>query len=576
MTEEFQKFKLKTVKGLSMSKAKKYINKYFIPLTDGRHAMLIANVTYTYYEEDKLKKTYFKRMNKELSDYYFKENDNLREVVFKLNYPVLFDDYINMCPSFLHTVKPYDSYDKKMKKRVNVMLSYVKEVLADNNEEVYDYLLKWTANMAKGKRNDSALYLKGIEGLGKSTFFEFLRTYVFGEDLCYQGGSRPLTSKFNGELSGKMLVVFEELESVSAGEWMRIGSILKRDITSPTIMIERKGETAVKEENIGNYVIISNHEAVQDENGRKYFVLDLNPKYRNNFEYFSNLHKNCSNKETGEAFFSYLNEYDTEGFLPLKFPITRAKQEAKSRRLDSAYEFLKQEYILKEKEIGRQSVSDLHNEYQKFCTTYHFKPKDKIKFNSTLRDIGIEYTKSNGTNVYKISKQTLEDIANKFGWICDLDEYVQKNDESEDVADCDIKELQKENIQHRRLIHKLKALLKANNVEYDSEEEVKPIVTKKSDTTKKNNKGDESDDSDSEEEETPKLEKKEKKEKKIVKEEEDTPKYDKKEKKTKKVVKEESEEESEEELEYDSEDEVFHPKSIGKEDISYALKFMKK
>jgi hypothetical protein len=40
-----------------------------------------------------------------------------------------------------------------------------------------------------------------------------MRPYVIGLDLCYQGGSAPLKNNFNSELSGKLMVLFEELEN---------------------------------------------------------------------------------------------------------------------------------------------------------------------------------------------------------------------------------------------------------------------------------------------------------------------------------------------------------------------------
>ena len=49
------------------------------------------------------------------------------------------------------------------------MNSYILEVLANNNQKVYDYIIKWYACVAQGKKNETCLYLKGPEGIGKST-----------------------------------------------------------------------------------------------------------------------------------------------------------------------------------------------------------------------------------------------------------------------------------------------------------------------------------------------------------------------------------------------------------------------
>ena len=60
--------------------------------------------------------------------------------------------------------------------------------------------------MCRGNKNDCCLYLKGSQGAGKSSFSDFLRDDIIGAALSIQTGSSPLKSKFNGELSGKLLV----------------------------------------------------------------------------------------------------------------------------------------------------------------------------------------------------------------------------------------------------------------------------------------------------------------------------------------------------------------------------------
>ena len=145
------------------------------------------------------------------------------------------------------------------------MLNHIKEVLCSSNDDAYNFLLKWLSNMIKGNRNFSALYLKGPQGLGKSTPIEFISDWVLSRPLCHQGGSGPFKSRFNGELSGKLMVMFEELENFSSSDWMAISCVLKRQITSNAIMIERKGQDAREEINLNNYILLSNNDAIKDE-----------------------------------------------------------------------------------------------------------------------------------------------------------------------------------------------------------------------------------------------------------------------------------------------------------------------
>ena len=60
------------------------------------------------------------------------------------------------------------------------MLNYLKEIWASDNEAQFQFIIKWLSKMAKGGKNQSVLYLKSEQGIGKSTFTDFLRKHVIG------------------------------------------------------------------------------------------------------------------------------------------------------------------------------------------------------------------------------------------------------------------------------------------------------------------------------------------------------------------------------------------------------------
>ena len=179
-----ENFSLDLIKSLSQNQAKEYLIKYFIPLTNGNHAFLV-NGKYEIYETKIIKSTYFNRMSKELNEYYFKIYTSIKRVSYKLNGDLFIgNDELNLCPKMLvKQMKPYIEYDEEIKKGVDSMLQFIKEVLASDSEDAYRYLLKWLANMLQGNKNDTCLYLKGQQGIGKSTLFEFLKVFVIGNVL---------------------------------------------------------------------------------------------------------------------------------------------------------------------------------------------------------------------------------------------------------------------------------------------------------------------------------------------------------------------------------------------------------
>jgi hypothetical protein len=274
-TQVLENFSLAKIESLCAIDAKAYLMKYFVPLSDGNHAFY-EDGKFVIREQKVIKSTYFNRMSKELNDYYFRDYTDIRKVTYELNKPIFYGDYINLCP----TIKakndlPYSSYNDKVKQGVLAMVQFIKEVLADDNEQSCQYLLKWISNMLKGEKNDACLYLKGQQGIGKSTLTDFLKHHVIGTDLMLETGSEPLKNKFNIILGGKLLVLFEELENFSVNEWSAVSSVLKRLLTSKTIALEGKNANSFQSNNMNNYILNSNNDAIKDDDGRRYFILDI-------------------------------------------------------------------------------------------------------------------------------------------------------------------------------------------------------------------------------------------------------------------------------------------------------------
>ena len=237
---QFENFDLKKIKTLNYEQQKTYISKYFIPLTNGAHCRLL-NGKYDIIDKTILNDTYLNRCDKKLKNYYHTEIDELRTPVFEINKPVFYESNINLCPQ-LPIFKPYKDFTDDIKSKVEIFLSFVKEVLCNKNLEIYNYLLKWLSNLSKGNKNDCALVLKTLtKGVGKSTLTTMLMEFVLGNDLCIETGSGPIKSNFNSILGGKLLVVFEEIETFTQSEWSAVDCRLKRQITSNKITLEKKG-----------------------------------------------------------------------------------------------------------------------------------------------------------------------------------------------------------------------------------------------------------------------------------------------------------------------------------------------
>ena len=417
---------------LSVSDAKEYIKKYFYPLSTGLHVQVEYDPdhkpVYEIKEAKIIKEVYFNRLQKVLQDFYFKQYDQIKTLTCELNKPFVFGKFINTCPAFMHEVKPFESFSTEAKANVKLMLDYLKEIWANGNENQYQFIIKWFANMAKGGKNQSVLYLRSEEGIGKSTFTDFLRKHVIGNKLCILSGSNPLTSQFNAILFCKLLVVFEELESFSTNQWQAVSTRIKRDTTADTCNYEDKFVKAFTARNISNYIINSNVDAIKNDEGRRYFILDLSHKRKGDIKFFDNIYKSCMNDECGDAFFSYLFSVDLTDYHDQDFPATQAKQDAIVKRLDNVSRFIKEKYILKYKDF-KLNLKDAFDEYILFCVSIGGKELCKIDFNKKLDLLTIKSYKS-GTdhNKFNYSHDKLVEIANINKWMHDTDQYEIKID----------------------------------------------------------------------------------------------------------------------------------------------------
>ena len=206
-------------------------------------------------------------------------------------------------------------------------LAYINETLCSNNIQALKFLLRWISNVVKGVKNQSAVYFKTEQqGAGKSTLWEIIVNRVIGKSLGLICGSDPIKSNFNSILGGKILVVFEELENFSKNEWTVISTRLKRWITSDSITLEKKGIDSYDADNLNNYVAISNNDAIKDEQGRRYFILDVSALHVGDRAYWDDLYATCHNDSFGGcALFIFVRSRHNRLKLA-RFPIDREQK----------------------------------------------------------------------------------------------------------------------------------------------------------------------------------------------------------------------------------------------------------
>jgi len=418
---------------LGIEDAKIYMLRYLFPCEGG--VILNANGRLEFKSCDTMNKTYYSRIDKILMRWFKTQTLDIYSRVCIPGRQLVLDNTINVVGRFKHDIDiKYKDIRKKTRQRVDKVINFIREVWCSDDEKQLNYILDWIATVCQGKKNSSILYAKTItEGVGKSSLSDFLKDYVIGNRLSVPGDSSMLKTGNNYALYGKVLVTFEELASTYA-EWNKISAALKEWATSTTIQYNEKYMVGFSGNNINNYIINTNTEAVKGANGRRYFICDLSTKYVGDVDYWTDLHDNIMRDDVGKAFFILMNERDISNYKSNVFPVTTKKKEYISELLNPVHKFIKFNYLLCNKEIKKVSTKELYENYKTFCSNLEIKIMTQRSFNGAMSELNFKYKVSNSKMFYNISLDDLKDVASKRNWLSDMDaDQLEENTIWDDV-----------------------------------------------------------------------------------------------------------------------------------------------
>lgn len=223
----------------------------------------------------------------------------------------------------------YNVLEKVNMELIKPFLYFINEVVCDSHEESYKYVIGWIAHMLQnpGVKNETALILKGLQGIGKNRFTDVLCELTSGYSEKNITDIAELTGNFNSVVENKMLVILNELRNFGEDRMVNFNS-LKSIITDDTIRINEKNQPRRTAENVANFIFVSNNSyPVKIELGdRRYVVLQCNGKYKGQFEFFKQL-VNSFTKEFYDNLLTYFMKYDLSSFNVRNIPMTEAKED---------------------------------------------------------------------------------------------------------------------------------------------------------------------------------------------------------------------------------------------------------
>ena len=271
-------------------------------------------------------------------DYKFRRE--YYEVVFRPNiyYRYRFNEsnVLNLWKGWVYDYDPNYKLDMECIKNI---IYHLKEIVCNNNEECYNYLLKQWKVILLGKKSNIALGLTGSHGVGKNIITEYFGTQIIGKKYySYVSNIDTLLGQFTSMKSEKVFIVCDELDHWSGSK--KDSNKLKSIITSILSKKELKGKDAYNIESYCNYAFLSNFNQflrLEGKTDRRYYVLKVSSKKQGDTKYFKKLNLDMGNTPktsvltkkqkkyadyVGENFFHFIMGQNLDNFDLEKIPLT--------------------------------------------------------------------------------------------------------------------------------------------------------------------------------------------------------------------------------------------------------------
>lgn len=187
---------------------------------------------------------------------------------------------------------------------------FLKNIICDGIQERYKWLLDLLAFKIQNpsKLSEICLILHGEQFIGKSFFTDVFCTKLFGKhNSNVTAVTEDLISRFNGNIAGKLLVVFPEIVASSFKERRKISESMKNFATNTTIAKEEKGVDKIEIKNAVQILITTNNwrNVPIGDDKRRYCIITLSTREKNNALYFAKVN-DALNHEEMNHFMHYL------------------------------------------------------------------------------------------------------------------------------------------------------------------------------------------------------------------------------------------------------------------------------
>ena len=230
---------------------------------------------------------------------------------------------------------------------VKILLDFLKEIICNNSDEMYKYLISWLRRICKTpwQKTQTVLLFHSKQGSGKGSFVNWMIKWLFGINNSAYASVNTITQKHNAILANKIFMGIDELPTVEK-QFHNLFDTLKGIITDPYLTVEPKGIEPYTIDNLCNFIFMTNnkHSVKLEQSDRRYVVFEINEKRCEDFEYWSYAHKEIFTENMANTFFRYLVSIEDDNKLVVdlrKIPSSKLREIMKEMSLTNVECFIK-------------------------------------------------------------------------------------------------------------------------------------------------------------------------------------------------------------------------------------------
>lgn len=208
----------------------------------------------------------------------------------------------------------------KREKELETILNHIR-ILCNHEESVYDYFIKWIAQMIQYPEIKTIMpTFISEQGAGKGTLFKLFEK-MLGNEKVFEttNPKRDVWGDFNGMMTGCFLVNLNEL---SKKDTLEAEGKIKGLITDTTLAINQKGIPQYKIKSYHRFITTTNREEPLNSSrgDRRNLIIRSSDEKKGDYEYFNTLHKYLDDVDVVRTCYHYFKgipHMDRFGDLPI-------------------------------------------------------------------------------------------------------------------------------------------------------------------------------------------------------------------------------------------------------------------